>query len=85
MGLIIPARPFESGSRNQLEATMTSKYALACAWDEDKQAYIAVVIDKPYDGMGTITVYTVDLHKTAGECQQWFEKMIREKPWEARN
>jgi hypothetical protein len=64
---------------------MADEYALMCAWDEDKQAYIALVIGKPFKGMHTTTVYTVELHKTEGECYQWFKKMIKEKPWEARN
>lgn len=60
---------------------------MLCARDEDKKAYIAIITDKnPFSLKPDeqIIVLADELLPTRGDCERWFDRMRKERPWEAR-
>jgi hypothetical protein len=68
------------------EQEMAGRLYLTALWDQEKGAYVAVVTEGHASaGDTTVTCCTVSLQPTERACRQWFKRMRKERPWEARH
>jgi hypothetical protein len=62
------------------------KLYLTYDWKENRTAYLAVISEgHPRMGDDHVTVCTVELLPSPRACRQWFRRMRKERPWEARH
>lgn len=54
------------------------------AWNDEQQAYLAIITDGHPHGGEEVTVLTLELLPTTRACRQWFKRMRKERPWETR-